>query len=265
MNKTVTALAALCFIVLAGISAQDLDAILDKNENMPRPPASTAEMKMIITNKAGQSRTRVITAYTQTREGEYDKQLMVFTAPADVRDTRFLTVNYDDPEKADEQAIYMPALRKVRTIGTSGGDSKTGAFLGSDFSFADIGSLDRKYFDTKLVGEETAGGEACYKIEYTSKGKDTLDNYGYAKVVRWISVANGTSKQSEFFDRNGKPVKRLEVSGTEFVDGKYWQFKKMQMFNLQSGGNTVWEFVTSKNLPSIEDSYFTLRYLERGR
>ncbi len=265
MKKNSVSIVALCALLVSAIGAQDLEGILEKNENMPRPPASTAEMKMIITNKAGQSRTRAITAWTQTSEGEYDKQLMVFTAPADVRDTRFLTVNWDDPAKADEQAIYMPALRKVRTIGTSGGDSKTGAFLGSDFSFADIGSLDRKYFDTKLLGEETVAGEACHKIEYTAKGKDAIDNYGYGKVVRYISVANGTSVRSDFFDKNGKQVKRLEVSGTSLVDGKYWQFKKMQMFNLQTGGNTVWEFVTSKNLPSIEDSYFTLRYLERGR
>lgn len=269
MKKTFNVTLLFCALFGAAlvlpVRAQDLEAIISKNENMPRPPASTAEMKMIITNKAGQSRTRGITAYTQTKDGDYDKQMMIFTAPADVRDTRFLTITYKDPAKTDEQAIYMPALRKVRTIGTTGGDSKTGAFLGSDFSFADIGSLDREFFNTKLLGEETIDGENCYKIEYTAKDATAISNYGYAKVVRWITVANTISKQSEFYDKNLKLVKRLVVSGTELVDGKYWQFKKMQMFNLQSGGNTVWEFVTSKNLPSIEDSYFTIRFLERGR
>ena len=57
----------------------------------------------------------------------------------------------------------------------------------------------------------------------------------------------------------------MEVRGIELIDGKYWQFKTMQMFNLESGGNTLWEFIESENLTDIKDSYFTKRYLERGR
>jgi hypothetical protein len=248
-----------------GLYAQDLNTILDKNENRPMPPASTAEMRMVITNRSGQSRTREISAFTQSKDGEYSKQMLVFTAPADVRNTRFLTIDYDDPSKTDEQAIYMPALRKVRTIGTSGGDSKTGAFLGSDFTYADIGVLEHEFFTTKLLGEEKVLGENCFKIEFTANGREALTNYGYSKVIRWISVANFSTRQSEFYDKNEKLVKRMEVTGIELKDGKYWQFKKMQMFNLVSGGNTLWEFVESENLSSIKDSYFTIRYLERGR
>jgi hypothetical protein len=253
------------FCASIGIMAQDLNTIITRNEDMPMPPASTAVMRMVITNKAGQSRTREIQAYTQSKDGEYSKQMLVFTAPADVRNTRFLTIDYSDPSKTDEQAIYMPALRKVRTIGTSGGDSKTGAFLGSDFSFADIGTLDGTFFTAKLLGKENVQGENCHKVEFTAKGKEAITNYGYSKVEKWISVANFSTIQSEFYDKNGKLIKRMVVSGTELVDGKYWQFKKMQMFNLESGGNTLWEFVSSENLTSIKDSYFTMRYLERGR
>lgn len=266
MNVQKIALTFLAATLAAlSLGAQDLESILAKNENMPRPAASVAKMRMIITNKAGQSRTREIDAWTAYDEGQYNKQMMVFTAPADVRDTRFLTIDWKDPSKADEQAIYIPALRKVRTIGTSGGDSKTGAFLGSDFSFADIGTLDRADFNVKLLGEESVEGTKCWKLEYTAKGDAALEKYGYGKVVRWIDQGNYTSLRSEFYDRALKAVKRLEITGTALVDGTYWQFKKMQMFNLESGGNTVWEFTESKNLPQAEDKYFTLRFLERGR
>jgi len=222
-------------------------------------------MRMVITNKAGQSRTREIDAWTAYEEGVYNKQMMVFTAPADVRDTRFLTIDWKDAAKADEQAIYIPALRKVRTIGASGGDSKTGAFLGSDFSYADIGNLDRADFTVRLLGEETVDGAKCWKIEYVATGDATVEKYGYGKVIRWIAQENHTSRRSEFYDRSLKAVKRLEITGTALVDGKYWQFGKMQMFNLESGGNTVWEFTESKNLAQADDKYFTLRFLERGR
>lgn len=263
MKKAIIACALSCVAAVA--FAQDLDAILAKNEDMPRPNATNAEMKMTITNKSGQARTRVITAYTEFVDGVSNKQMMVFTAPADVRDTRFLSVDWKDSAKKDEQAIYMPALRKVRTIGTSGGDSKTGAFLGSDFTYADIGSLDRADFNARLAGEEAVGGDACWKVEYTPKTAEVTANYGYGKIMRWITKEHCTSRQSEFYDKNGKLVKRLEITGLELVDGKYWQFKKMQMFNLESGGNTAWEFTKSENLPSIDPKYFTMRFLERGR
>ena len=264
MKRTLMA-AAFAAALAAVLPAQDLESLLRRNETQPRPPATEGEMKMVITNKAGQSRVREIKAYTKTEADGTDRQLLVFLAPADVRDTRFLTVDYEAGGKEDEQYIYIPALRKVRSIGTSGGDSKTGAFLGSDFSFADIGTLDRADFAVRALGEDTIEGRRYLKVEYASKGPATLKKYGYGKVVRWIDAENATSRQSEYYDAGGKLVKRLAVRGQRLVDGKYWQFESMEMSNLETGGKTEWVFVKSVNLPSIDDGYFTLRFLERGR
>lgn len=264
MKRTLMA-AAFAAALAAVLPAQDLESLLKRNESQPRPPATEGEMKMVITNKAGQSRVREIKAYTKTEADGTDRQLLVFLAPADVRDTRFLTVDYEAGGKEDEQYIYIPALRKVRSIGTSGGDSKTGAFLGSDFSFADIGTLDRADFAVRALGEDAIEGRKYLKVEYASKGPATLKKYGYGKVVRWIDAENATSRQSEYYDAGGKLVKRLVVRGQRLVDGKYWQFESMEMSNLETGGKTEWVFVKSVNLPSIDDGYFTLRFLERGR
>ena len=70
IRARVAALAALSLaLVTFSAAAEDLGSILDKNENMPRPAASVAEMRMVITNKAGQSRTREIQAWTAYAEG----------------------------------------------------------------------------------------------------------------------------------------------------------------------------------------------------
>ena len=264
MKRTLMA-AAFAAALAAVLPAQDLESLLRRNETQPRPPATEGEMKMVISNKAGQSRVREIKAYTKTEADGTDRQLLVFLAPADVRDTRFLTVDYEAGGKEDEQYIYIPALRKVRSIGTSGGDSKTGAFLGSDFSFADIGTLDRADFAVRALGEDTIEGRRYLKVEYASKGPATLKKYGYGKVVRWIDAENATSRQSEYYDAGGKLVKRLVVRGQRLVDGKYWQFESMEMQNLETGGKTAWVFVKTTILPKIDDNYFTLRFLERGR
>lgn len=264
MNRSIV-IAAVFAAAALGAQAQDLEPLLKRNETLPRPPATEGEMRMIITNKAGQSRVREIKAYTKTEADGTDKQSLIFLSPADVRDTRFLTIDYEDAGKDDEQYIYVPALRKVRTIGASGGDSKTGAFLGSDFSFADIGTLDRAYFSVKAIGEDALDGRKYVLVEYAAKDAAAVKKYGYKKVVRWIDAEHATSKKTEYYDADGKLSKRLTVNGQRLTDGKYWQFESMVMENLESGGKTTWEFVKSSNLPSIDDKYFTLRFIERGR
>jgi len=263
--KRLLIIAAMVASMAAVAGAQDLNALLVKNESQIRPPATEAEMKMVITNKAGQSRIRDIKAYTRMETDGTNKQLLIFLSPADVRDTRFLTIDYATAGKDDEQYIYVPALRKVRTIGASGSDSKTGAFLGSDFSFADIGTLDRTYFAVKTLGEDALDGRKYVLVEYAAKDAAAVKKYGYKKVVRWVDAEHATSRKTEYYDTDGKLSKRLTVNGQKLTDGKYWQFESMVMENLESGGKTTWEFVKSTNLPSIDDKFFTLRFIERGR
>lgn len=259
------ALGAAFALLASNLGAQTVDQILDKAESQPRPPASRADMKLVITNKAGQSRTREIEAWSATAPNGDNKQVLVFKAPADVKDTRFLTLSYDDPGKKDEQYIYIPALRKVRTIGTSGGeDSKTGSFLGTDFTFADLGTLERTDFNVTLEGTDKVDGVDHFRILYTAKNAEVIKTYGYSKVVKWVNAGNYTTRKSEFWDAAGKLVKRSEILGQKQVEG-YWQFDKIVMYNLETGGNSTWEFTKNTILPSVEDKYFTLRFLERGR
>ena len=264
MKRMILTVLAVAGLALSA-SALDLDTLLNRNESQPRPPATEGEMKMVITNKSGQARIREIKAYTKTESDGTDKQLLIFLSPADVRDTRFLTVDYKTAGKADEQYIYIPALRKVRTIGTSGSDSKTGAFLGSDFSFADIGTLDRSDFTVKAIGDESLEGRQYVKVEYSSNGPATVKKYGYGRVVRWIDEENATSLKSEYYDVGGRLVKRLVVNGQHLLEGKYWQFESMEMNNLETGGKTAWVFVKTTLLSTVDEGFFTLRFLEKGR
>lgn len=256
-------IAAVLALAAASLGAQDLATILAKNRDNPRPPASRAEMKLILVNKAGQARERVIEAWASDKAG-VTSQLLSFEAPADVKGTRFLTITYDDPAKADEQYLYSPSLRKVRQIGTSGGDSKTGAFLGSDFTFADLGSLEDKDYPATLLGKESVGGTEYFKVEFKAANATVVKNYGYAKVVRWINASNYTTWQSEYYDATNKLVKRSTIEGQKLVGG-FWQFDRIVMNNLESGGKSIWEFNKNEILPKVDDKYFTLRYLERGR
>ncbi len=246
------------------VGAQDLEAILDRLENQNRPPASEADMTLRIINRNGQERARQIKAYSQTLSNGDTRQILIFTAPADVRDTRFLTLDYKDDAKTDEQYIFIPALRRVRQIGTSGGESRTGSFLGSDFTFADLGTLERKDFNIRLVGTEALDGVNHFVLEYTAKNPTVINNYGYGRVVRWVNSQNYSSRKSEYYNAQGRLVKRSLINGYKIVNG-YGQFESIEMNNLETGGKTVWSFDKNTILPSIDEKFFTLRFLERGR
>ena len=60
---------------------------------------------------------------------------MFFLSPADVKDTGFLTYDYDEEGRDDDQWLYLPALKKTKRIAS--GD-KSGSFMGSDFTYADM-------------------------------------------------------------------------------------------------------------------------------
>ncbi len=255
------------FVILSDISAQlSVKEILNRNENLPSPAASEGRMKMILISKDGSNRERVITSYSVIYPNGDEKRSLVFDAPADVKNTRFLTVSYGDKTKEDDQYIYIPSLRKVRSIGVKGGDDeKTGAFLGSDFTYADIGTLKQDDFIPALLGKETIEGKTYYKVELKAKSDTAVKKYGYGKVVKWIDTENFTIRRNEFYDRDFVLVKRMEILDTKLIDGVYWLFSSMEMTNLQNGHRTKWIFEETTILPSIDEKYFTMRFLERGR
>ena len=94
---------------------------------------SQANMTMILRNAQGEESKRKMRLKNFEILDDGDKGLTIFDEPKDVSGTTFLSFSHI--ETADDQWLYLPALRKVKRIATN---SKEGPFLGTDFSFADI-------------------------------------------------------------------------------------------------------------------------------
>ena len=77
---------------------------------------------------------------------------MFFTYPGDVNGTGFLTWDYDDMSKDDDKWLYLPAMKKTRRI--SGSSSKTDYFMGTDFTYNDMGSRNIDEDTHTLLREE---------------------------------------------------------------------------------------------------------------
>jgi outer membrane lipoprotein-sorting protein len=265
------ALAALIGGLLATPAAWAIDPaerdpakIMAAVEDRDQGDKMTAAMQMTITDAAGRARTRVVRSRSMKAPGGR-KQLMIFESPADVRNTALLTFDWDDGAKDDDQWLYLPSLRKATRI--SSGD-KAGAFMGSDFSYADMTRKDPKNYDYTLIKPEVVvDGEPCWLIEARPKTDKERKETGYLKSMIWISKAKLIPLQSKVWVIEGKRIKQIKTSAIKRVEG-VWVPHQMAVRTLRGGAvesTTVLRFSAVKlNDPAVKPADFTQRRLEQG-
>ncbi len=208
-NFVATLLLSAAFLFAAEQNARD---IMVKVKNRPDGDTRSSSMEMKLVNKSGNTRVRKITSYAMD-VGEDTKTIMFFQYPNDVKGTGFLTVNYDDVNKEDDKWLYLPALKKTRRI--SGKSSKTDYFMGSDFTYDDIGKRNVDEDTHKLLREESAGGFDYYVIESTPK----KDGEIFSKKLVWIRKDCDVVATVEFYDKLGKLHRQMVSSDIRQVDG----------------------------------------------
>jgi len=192
---------------------------------------STADMVMILKNRAGQTSTRKIRAKTLEGAGDGDKSLSLFDEPADVKGTAMLTFSHG--LKPDDQWMYLPALSRVKRISSK---SKSGPFMGSEFAFEDLGSQEVEKYTYKYLREEPCGnGWTCHVIERIPAYKHS----GYSKQVGWLDTKEYRAVKIDFYDRKGDKLKTLTNSGYQVYAGHHWRPSTMNMQNHQTGKSTV--------------------------
>jgi hypothetical protein len=77
-------------------------AIMQKVDARDNGDNQTSNMEMIMIDKRGNQRVRRIATFSKDK-GPDTYRLMFFKHPADVKDTSFLTWDYDDPDRDDDQ------------------------------------------------------------------------------------------------------------------------------------------------------------------
>jgi hypothetical protein len=213
-------------------------------------------MHMTLINRRGKTRQRTILSFSK-EYGKDSKSLMFFQSPADVKGTAFLQYEYDDPSKEDDRWLYLPALKKVRRIS---GSSKNDYFMGTDFTYDDMGDRSVDEDHHKLLREEEVDSLTCWVLESTPKDKD----YMYSRTVRWIRQDALVPIKVEFYDRQGNLLKVLTITDIRKQDG-FWTMFKMEMDNLQEKHKTILKIKEMFYNTGLKDSLFRVSTLERGR
>ncbi len=213
-------------------------------------------MHMTLINRRGRTRERTLLSFSK-EYGKDSKSLMFFQSPADVKGTGFLQYDYDDPDQEDDRWLYLPALKKVRRIS---GSSKNDYFMGTDFTYDDMGNRAVEEDHHKLLREEEVDSLKCWVLESTPKDED----YMYSRTVRWIRQDALLPVKVEFYDRHGNLLKALTIPDIRKQDG-FWAMFRMEMDNLQEKHKTILEIEEIHYNVGLKDNLFRVSTLERGR
>jgi len=223
---------------------------------------STAFMKMTLIDKNNNTRVRELKTFSKNK-GEDELKLMFFLTPADVKNTAFLTYDYEDSNKDDDQWLYLPALQKVKRIASS---DKSSSFMGSDFTYSDMTSKNVQDYSYKIMKEPTLKGHKTWQILVTPKSEKVIDETGYTKSIIFVRQDNFVVTQALHYVKSGKKLKYMMVNELKLIDG-IWTALEMQMVTKKGKKTlhkTVLTFRDLKYNQALDESLFSTRSLKKG-
>jgi hypothetical protein len=230
--------------------------IIQMVKDQPDGDNRKSVMTMTLVNKRGSKRERTILSYSQDY-GKDSKSIMFFQVPADVKGTGFLTWNYDDPDRDDDRWLYLPAMKKTRRI--SGSSARKEYFMGSDFTYDDMGGRNIDQDEHTLVGLDVLGDKMCRIVRSVPKEEDAM----YSETISWIWQDALTAVKVEFYDRMGELQKTLTIHDIRKTDS-YWTVYEMEMQNHQREHRTLITIQQMEYDIEVPENQFTVATLERG-
>ena len=239
--------------------------IMEKVDARDTGDYSAQILEMILIDSNGDTRERLIQSYGRNagENGEDNESIMFFMEPADIKNTAFLTYDYDDDEKDDGQWLFLPALKKTKRIASS---DKSGSFMGTDFSYADMTSRNLDYYDYRILQETKVRGEPVWIIEAISNNKKEVKETGYSKSLIFVRKDNFVVIRSKNWVKENKTEKYMDVKKLEQIDG-IWVATEMIMTTKRgkmTEHKTIMRAKEVKFNQYFDKDIFTVRRLEKG-
>ncbi|NOZ08072.1 MAG: outer membrane lipoprotein-sorting protein [FCB group bacterium] len=234
-------------VFLFGQTGYEIAKAVDERK---APLDMTADLKMILTNKRGKTRTNEIRSVSKDNSA---KQIIWFFAPPDDKGVAFLKIEHDD--KDDEMRLWLPAFKKIRRISAS---KKGDAFMGSDLSFEDLTSRELDDFTYDLTGDTLLDGKACYVLTITPKPETDTE---YTRHTEWVTKKNYLVIRAESYDKSGEllKIRRIDYKEQEGYDVP----TRIYVENVKKKHNTLLTFEHIKLDTGVKDALFQEKNLKR--
>jgi len=215
-----------------------------------------ARVRMVLQDAAGTRKERVIMARSM-KEAGLTRTVIRFLSPAEVQGSAFLLLERAGAE-ADDMHLYLPALKRTRRIA---GNQKDGAFMGSDFSYADMENRDIKAATYEAKPDTSIDGVECHVIVARPTPGDGAQPYGRIEMA--IRKDNALIQQSKFFDKDDALVKVYKLNEFKTIDGRLLTTKS-QMWTKKEG-HTTFLFIDEVDTKTpVNPGEFTPDALSKG-
>ncbi len=196
------------------LGASDAQQIAQAINDVERTAAYSATASVQLIRPGAQARARSLNV-SAARQGGQSLSLRryEFTDPGDIRGTKLLV--HEHAGQDNSLWLMLPSVGKVRRVSSS---NQSDAFAGTDFSYANLMTLDQSQFDHVITGQ--SGGNLI--LESTVKSSGFARNIGYARAVTVASASSLVPSRIDYFDRRGQHVKtQVMGSASRAPDGKY--------------------------------------------
>jgi predicted RND superfamily exporter protein len=222
--------------------------------------SSKLSMKMV--DRRGKERQRETLTFRKYY-GEEKRTALFYLSPRNVKDTGFLTYDYPDANKDDDQWLYLPALRKARRISAS---DRGDYFLGTDFTYEDIkkeGKFELSDYHFKTLKRDSLDGKEVLLLEAIPVDEETAAELGHSSVLAWVDPSNWIVLKSQSWDINENQLKTTVMSDIREVDG-IWTRHSLIVDNHKTGHHTEFTFSQVDYNTEVKDRVFTRQALTRG-
>ena len=224
---------------------------------------SRLDIQMRMFDKQGRVRERHLrlAGLRGSEKGERaDRLLIRFLFPHDIKGTGFLVLEH--PGADDERFLYLPALGRVRRIA---GEEKQDSFVGSDFTYEDIGGRELTDYTYVIVDAAASWtdpqGKAWPAWRLESRAKDPTATY--PRVVSTVLKDTFMVVAADNFNRRDEVVKTFEARKLEQISG-IWTALELAMRDRRDRTRTEMSVTRAEYNVGLKEADFNRRTLEQG-
>jgi hypothetical protein len=201
-----------------------------------------AEAEMVLINAHGDQTTRRMEIKTLEMADDGDRSMITFEWPADVKGVRLLTWSHGS--KDNDQWLYLSSVKRVKRISSR---NQSGAFMGSEFAFEDLGSQEVDKYRHRFIEEAEFGGRPCWVTERIPVNPRS----GYSKQVVWTDTTYHQPVKIDYYDRKQEPLKQIVFADFRQI-ASWWRPHTAEMTNLQTKKRTIVTWKMRELVPDYE-------------
>jgi len=232
-------------VTVATAASPDATAIVQQMETALEPARpSTQKWTIVVTDKQGES-TQLVAYQARKRVRNENWLLTVLQAPKSLEGIAYLVQERED--QPGLQWIYLPAVRRVRELMPSGEQQD---FLGTDFTYGDLGFLnlhDRTY---TFLGMKQHQGVWAYEVQEIPH-----QSWYYSRIVTWVAADSSLPLQRAYYDRANRlwRIERFEeIKRIDGVPTPLW----ISMEDRQAGSSSTIAVSEVRYDADVPDSLF---------